>query len=891
MNRYLKIILIGLLSLAALLALGSGIVSHFFQDEVIGFVIESINKQVSSRIQVRSAHFSVFRKFPNAAVEFKHVVMDSARDFDTLSFDPAHSRQLLVAESVFAELNLFRLLTGDYRITRIEVRDGNINMLTDKSGKHNFIFWKIPGKSTGDSSPIELQNVALRNVEVYYSHKRSNTVIALHANRSRLSGRFSSRQYSLSADWQGTVRLLSVDDDVFIRDKALELTGKLDADNNVFTIRQSDLTLAKVEMTVSGGFTTGDDVELDLHVEGRQMDYASLVSVIPDPYGQNLHDHSGKGDVNFAADITGKAGGGNMPHIEAQFGMAQGQITHRQSKVKLTGLSFTGSFSTGEKSRRSTSVLHIRDFACSIGGGTIKGQLSMQNFVQPQITIKIAGNTDWGQLYRFIPGKRIASAGGRINCDLTVNARLKHLLLAKTSDIDRLELQGAIKLSNASVHLREPAYRFSRINGSLQFGNRVAVNSLTLMLNGNDFKIDGYMERLSPYLLKQSKTVYLKANISSQQVCIDSLLVSGPATTGKTAAVASQQAGNTASLLLPAGIDLDAGIEAAKFRYRKFEAEDMKARLVYQPRILEIRSIDFSSMSGKVTGSGTIANNGANMIHVLGETTLNRVEVKQLFRAFDNFGQDVLRAEHVKGSLSGDLGFAIGWNSRMQLRQEEITVESQMDLDGGELVNFEPLNNLSRFVALEELQNIRFSKLRTRVSIRNRQLMFPQTDIQTSAFDIQGSGEHNFDNSYTYRVKILLSELLAAKARKAKRENRENEYSENGGKRTALYLKIAGQGDDFKISYDKQSAKASVAEDIRNEKQNLKTILKEEFGWFRNDTSLVKPTTPENTGKLRFTFDEETRQQEKTSGNNRNSKKKSQPKDENDEEKIKIDWE
>jgi hypothetical protein len=236
----------------------------------------------------------------------------------------------------------------------------------------------------------------------------------------------------------------------------------------------------------------------------------------------------------------------------------------------------------------------------------------------------------------------------------------------------------------------------------------------------------------------------------------------------------------------------------------------------------------------------------------------------------------------VKGKLSGDLGFAAGWDNRMQLLQDEVAVEGKMELDGGELVNFEPLNNLSRFVALEELQNIRFSKLRTRISVKNRKLTLPQTDIQTSAFDIMGSGEHHFDNSYTYRVKILLSELLAAKARKAKRENRENEYVEDGGKRAALYLKVEGKGSDFKINYDKKSATASVAADIRNEKQTIKSILNEEFGWFKKD-SLLKSASPANTGKLRFSFDDEPQPEKATE-----SKKKTQEKD---GEKIRVEWE
>ena len=881
MNRYLSVILICLLSLVSFLALGSGIVSYFFQDEAIGFVIESINKHVTSRIEVQSAHFSVFRKFPNAAVEFRHVEMSHASDFDTLGFDPVRNRQLLSAESVFAELNLFRLLVGDYHITHIEVRDGNINMLTDKNNRHNFIFLKTPEKSTGNISPIELQNVTLRNVDVYYNHKQSNTVIALSARYSQLSGNFSSQQYSLGADWQGTVGLFSVDDDVFIRDKELELTGKLDVDSNLFTIRRCDLTLAKAKMTVSGSFSTDNNVVLNLQVDGNHLDYTTLISLIPDSYRQKLHDYPGKGDVHFTASITGKAGDGNIPHIEAQFGMTQGQITHRQSNAKLSGLSFTGSFTTGDMNRRATTALYISDFDCVFGGGVFKGRFSLQNFKKPQITVKIAGNSDLKQLHRFVSGKQMTSAGGRMIYDLTVNTRLKRLSLSKTSDIDQLDIQGTAKFNDALVYLRDPAWRFSRINGSLQLGNRITTKNLSLLLNGNDFRVDGYMERFSPYLLKQSNTVYIKANILSQQICIDSLLIqTGTTHTGKAERAVVQQKTENVASLFPENVVFEANMETEKFHYRMFEADRMKARLVYQPQILEIRSIDFSSMSGKVTGSGAVTNNKANHIHVLGETELDKIEVGQLFHSFTDFGQDVLRTEHVKGKLSGDLGFAVGWDSQMKLLQDEVIAEGKMELNGGELVNFEPLNNLSRFVALEELQNIRFSKLRTRISIKDRKLTFPQTDVQSSAFDITTSGEHNFDNSYTYRVKILLSELLASKARKAKRENRENEYVEDGGKRTALYLKIAGQGNNFKINYDKKSALASVATDIRNEKQIFKNILKEEFGWFKKD-SLLTPASPADNGKIRLTSEDE--QQQKKS----DTKEKKQTKN---EEKIKVEW-
>ena len=850
MKRLLKIVLIVFLSIASLFALGIWIISYHFKAETVAFVIESINRNITTRINVQSVDFSVIRKFPNAAVEFKHVVIFPSNDFDTLSFEPSRSRQLLNAETVFVEINLISLLRGDNRITSIEVQNGNLNILTDKNGKHNFIFWKTDEKNE-ESSPIELQNVTLRHVDVYYG--QDNTTLSLFAERAFLSGKFASKQYTMTADWDGIVHLFSMFDDIYIRDKTLELSGKLNVDDNFFNIKHCEASIAKIDLSISGGFSidSNNDVDFDLFLEGKNIDYVALVSALPESYAEKLNDYTAKGIINFSASING-----NAPHIEAQFGMKQGAITHRKSHLKLTGLSFTGSFTNGEKNRRATTSLKISSFGFKFGDGTLRGNFSLQNFAKPQISFKIIGNTDLDQLYRFIPDKHILSAGGQINCDMSVNTRLKKLSVDNTDDIEQLTLQGTIKFDNASIHLREPAYHFNTINGSLLFGNRISTDDLSLKLNGNDFKIGGYVEQLTPYLLNRCKTIYLKANVTSLYLNVDSLLMTDGLASAPPVHTSTQM--SEKPLNLPDNIIFDTNIEAQKIKYQDFEVERLKAHLVYNPQTLDIKSVNFSAMSGQLTGKGAIAIDKTGNIRVLGETTLSQVDVKQLFSTFDNFGQEQLRAEHIKGKLSGELDFAVGWDNKMQLRQKEMLVAANMELDGGELVNFEPLNSLSKFVALEELQNIRFSKLNTQISIKNNILSFPHTDVRTSAFDISCNGTHSFENNYTYHVKILLSELLAAKARKAKRENIENEYVEEGEKRAALHLKIAGQGDDFKISYDKQSAKASVAENIRNEKQTLKNILKEEFGFFKKDTTLVKTQKPpDKSGQLQFTFDEE----------------------------------
>jgi len=49
---------------------------------------------------------------------------------------------------------------------------------------------------------------------------------------------------------------------------------------------------------------------------------------------------------------------------------------------------------------------------------------------------------------------------------------------------------------------------------------------------------------------------------------------------------------------------------------------------------------------------------------------------------------------------------------------------------------------------------------------------------------------------------------------------------------------MTGTVDDPKIKYDRKGAIKKFREDLKSEKQTLKAILNEEFGWFKKDTTL-----------------------------------------------------
>ncbi len=157
-------------------------------------------------------------------------------------------------------------------------------------------------------------------------------------------------------------------------------------------------------------------------------------------------------------------------------------------------------------------------------------------------------------------------------------------------------------------------------------------------------------------------------------------------------------------------------------------------------------------------------------------------------------------------------------------------------LTDGALIDFDPVMALSTFIELSELENIKFDRLENEFFIRSNVFYVPMMDIKSSAVDLSVNGKHSFDNDYQYHVKMLLSEILSNKARKNRTLSDEfGEVEDDGLGRTSVFLKIDGRGEEVKVSYDMKAAGSQIKEDIKKEKQALKTIFDEEYGLYKKD--------------------------------------------------------
>ena len=98
---------------------------------------------------------------------------------------------------------------------------------------------------------------------------------------------------------------------------------------------------------------------------------------------------------------------------------------------------------------------------------------------------------------------------------------------------------------------------------------------------------------------------------------------------------------------------------------------------------------------------------------------------------------------------------------------------------------------------------------------------------------------------------MLLSEILSKKIKKPKPNTSEfGVVQDDGLGRTSVLLKIEDRGDETKVSYDLKAATSKIKSDIKAERQTLKTILNEEYGWFKYDTAVTQKPAGEKRFKI-----------------------------------------
>ena len=169
-------------------------------------------------------------------------------------------------------------------------------------------------------------------------------------------------------------------------------------------------------------------------------------------------------------------------------------------------------------------------------------------------------------------------------------------------------------------------------------------------------------------------------------------------------------------------------------------------------------------------------------------------------------------------------------NNKLEINPQSITLESDIKIIDGHIKDYEPMLELSKFSDMEDLKDVYFHSLENHISIKNSVIHIPSMLIESNILNLQINGSHGFTNIVDYRIKLKASDALFNKRRKNTKATEFDQHLELMERKDEhfIFIKMYGPMDNLKIELDKKSIGQSINQDLKNQKEELKNLLKKE---------------------------------------------------------------
>lgn len=815
-----------------------------YEPEVRKVIVYELNRKLAVPVKVGDINLSLLQRFPYASLRFSDVVIPQVKNGE------ATADTLIYIKDMYLQMGLINFLKKDYKVSEAEVNTGFFDMAFYANGSDNFHFWKAGEDSSSSSASFSITDILIRDFN-YRLRDADKLALDVLMVKSKASGNFGSDQYTIESESDMWIRTVAYETDTLYA--AEKFTGDLyvhiDRLKDTYSFKSDDLELAEQDISLNGSYNPNDKQAWKVNIEAHKADLEKLTHLLP----LNLRNKFAKYQAKGKTDLKLHLSSGERFDLDAFFSSLSGRFQHNEALGTAEISEAKGKF----EMRDGISSLILDELEASIGPGDINVWGKIIDFEAPSFDLNLEGEIDLEELKSLLNISLLEKLEGKVQLDGRLQGNLPRESTNETLDLLKgIDFIGKINLTKGVFQMYGQDQLYDEIEGDIQLkDNAVIIKSANARVNKSPFQISGTIKNALPYISRKGQKLGIQADFKADELNFNKILTQS-----------ESKRDTTYNFQLPKDVAFDLSVEVGKMAFRKFEATNISGNAYYKNGLLTLNPISFALASGDVKANVHFTQKSDNQFEAKALAHLRNIDLEEFFVAFENFGQDVIHSNNLEGRANATVDFSALFKSDLSIASE--TIKSNMDLIvlNGKLKNVESLQAISDYLrgnALwrslirvdefeKKLKVIKFDTLSNSIAIENRLITIPAMTIGSSALTLNLSGTHSFDDAIDYSINFKINELL----RTGKREQ-QSEFGyivdDNTGLR--FFLKMKGTVDNPDFSLDGEAARNKRKQQFENEKNTFKSILKEEFGLFKSDTTLTGAPDTKKKNEAIFSVD------------------------------------
>jgi uncharacterized protein involved in outer membrane biogenesis len=388
-----------------------------------------------------------------------------------------------------------------------------------------------------------------------------------------------------------------------------------------------------------------------------------------------------------------------------------------------------------------------------------------------------------------------------------------------------------IKIANISGGLKNHLVRLDSVNGNIKIGtdNFVKLDTLKGRIGNSDFNINMRLYtgkdtvrrkkenflRFSSNLLDMDQLTNYVMVAEQEQTEAAAPSNNTPVTPATPVTMVSATAGHADAfnIFKIPFIDFNAAIAIGELRYHQLGVQNLFTNLRMQAnQHIYLDTLRMEMAGGRISAHAHFDGSDPKKIYLKSTIGAEDINIERLMLKLDNFGQDYMINNNIKGTLSGQIQSNLLVHPDLTPLIDQSEALMDLEIINGVLVNFAPMQAMSSYFTDKNLNKVRFDTLRNTLTFKNGALFIPDMNINSSLGFMEISGRQSLNMQMEYYIRVPLKMVTQVGFRKlfGKKQEEINpdqvdaiEYRDKDRRVRFMNLKITGTPDNYKVGLGK----------------------------------------------------------------------------------------
>ncbi|MES2418391.1 MAG: AsmA family protein [Bacteroidota bacterium] len=747
MSNKLKLfikILVALLVLVVVAWLGAAYYINHNNKAILTKLLNQLNAKVNGKIEVAGMETTLLKGFPGISVSLKNV-----RLRDSLFVN--HHHDLLNASDIDISLNILPLLVGRIKINKIAVNDAAIYLYTDSTGYSNTSIFKrkneVKSVSLKDQQAFEIGRVDFNRVNLIIDNKKRFKLF--HFLIDEINGKI---DYPDSG-WNGKLKLkttlksfaFNTRKGSFLKDKTLQgtLIAHYNSKKQVVTIDQNKLNIGGHPFFIGAQIDLAkNESAFGIKVRADQILYQDMVKLL----SPNISVKLLKFSIDKPIDVIGQiiddgSKSGKDPLITVRINVKNNTVTI--PSAQLTNCNFTGTFTNRDTLNKGigdeNSAIRFYGLTGDYYNAPLKiDTFSITNLARPLAAGLVTAQFPLEKLNSSLGGETFSFKNGTADVKLYCKMDIDNYKFTKPVLAGNVMIKGAditylprnLKLINSELSLNFNQKDLNITNSHFQLGKSI--------LNMN-CSIANFLN----FYYSDPTKILVDLKLSSPQLNLNEFVFFlGPRKVIKRKSPAKNS-------IKAVSDQLSAVLEAAKVNiqlqvnkaiYNRFVATNLNANIAMLNDGIYFEQLRVSHAGGHLNLTGNVKQQGAINKFTI-NSTISKVNVKEFFDAFENFGQSSLTNRNLKGYLSAKVKASGSITDKGNMVKRSMYGQVIFNLNNAALMAFEPLQKIGKFAfPNRDFSNITIANLDGVLTLNGDKISINPMQVNTSALNFNMKG-------------------------------------------------------------------------------------------------------------------------------------------------------